>query len=946
MCFYWPQPCTNKFDFRQIQCQAYNNKPYRDRYYEWQAFLDPTNPCSLTCQAKGLNFVAKLASHVIDGTRCTADSLAICVAGKCMNVGCDLQIGSTKKIDRCGVCGGDGTSCHNHSYSWSHRFYSNCSRRCGGGQQSSTVVCFDEINDLIVDDHYCTTNLKVKKPHHLVHDCNEFDCKPSWITEQWSNCSKSCGTGRQTRIAYCAIEQDDPSGSIKIKIDDHECDLVKKPEFERECRRNDCPQWFEGSWSECSVKCGEGRQQREVVCKDNQGFASDECDQALKPSTERKCFSNQNCFVNIYPQNDDQNDRSLTNSIGKRLLKIEPKSIPSYKIGEWSKCNVTCGLGHRSRNVSCRMYLEFSKTFAEIPMKECPGIEPLSIETCYGFDCDQQTNTTTTSTTFLPDEFGKGSEEYYWSVIGFTECSHECLGGIQDSIIECIKSENSMTMPSFYCDSKLKPPISYQICNDFPCTPRWNLSDFGKCSKKCGEGGIQTRTVACIHEIIKEPSTTIIVDDSNCPSPKPSVKQKCNQIDCSAKWIADPWQKCSKPCDGGMKKRNVYCVKDFVHGGLQNVSLSDCHAKKPKVIKMCNLRPCRLVPNSEVVRKSKRNYFGSDHRSSSKQSFGKQTYKVQGKIVVHEGSRIRLICPEWSSNLNVRWFKGQEPISEEPSNRIIIAENVLKIRNINLKDIGVYKCIYSDDTENSMFLQVMPKKTMPISFFNKDELDDQINPTKPILDKTFSQTKSLNFIDDFSAMEFDRHSNSSWPEALNSKFNWISTGWSNCTIPCGGFGFKMIVLFFSSKIRKSQCYAQTGNMTRLINDSYCLNSGLEKPKQFETCGLDSCYNWVVGNWSKCDDCVDLNKGLQKRSVICQSWNGSESNDSNCFQWVDKPIQQQECYLSDCIPKLQSNFLCQKRTDEQCGRLISCVWQRNGKTIDDSFCDETIISDKK
>lgn len=75
----------------------------------------------------------------------------------------------------------------------------------------------------------------------------------------------------------------------------------------------------------CSVKCGEGRQQREVVCKDNQGFASDECDQALKPSTERKCFSNQNCFVNIYPQNDDQNDRSLTNSIGKRLLKIEPK---------------------------------------------------------------------------------------------------------------------------------------------------------------------------------------------------------------------------------------------------------------------------------------------------------------------------------------------------------------------------------------------------------------------------------------------------------------------------------------------------------------------------------------------------------------------------------------------------------------------------------------------
>jgi ADAMTS-like protein 1/3 len=49
-------------------------------------------------------------------------------------VGCDLKIGSTKKIDVCGVCGGDGTTCSQPLYQWEIAPMSMCSVTCGGGK--------------------------------------------------------------------------------------------------------------------------------------------------------------------------------------------------------------------------------------------------------------------------------------------------------------------------------------------------------------------------------------------------------------------------------------------------------------------------------------------------------------------------------------------------------------------------------------------------------------------------------------------------------------------------------------------------------------------------------------------------------------------------------------------------------------------------------------------
>lgn len=49
--------------------------------------------------------------EVVDGTPCSPDSTSVCVQGQCVKAGCDRMIGSNKKFDKCGICGGNGSTC-------------------------------------------------------------------------------------------------------------------------------------------------------------------------------------------------------------------------------------------------------------------------------------------------------------------------------------------------------------------------------------------------------------------------------------------------------------------------------------------------------------------------------------------------------------------------------------------------------------------------------------------------------------------------------------------------------------------------------------------------------------------------------------------------------------------------------------------------------------------
>ena len=68
---------------------------------------------------------------------------------------------------------------------------------------------------------------------------------------------------------------------------------------------------------------------------------------------------------------------------------------------------------------------------------------------------------------------------------------------LQESIVICVEAEKEAPVAPYFCDPDRRLEIEVRTCNENPCPPRWNVSDFTTCSKSCG-GGTQSRGVQCI----------------------------------------------------------------------------------------------------------------------------------------------------------------------------------------------------------------------------------------------------------------------------------------------------------------------------------------------------------------------------------------------------------------------------------------------------------------
>jgi hypothetical protein len=116
------------------------------------------------------------------------------------------------------------------------------------------------------------------------------------------------------------------------------------------------------------------------------------------------------------------------------------------------------------------------------------------------------------------------------------------LPGVQESLIMCVQEDDQKVVSPFLCASETRPEALTRTCNDHPCPPRWNHSEFQTCSKPCGIG-IQTREVNCIHEVTRGGGNTVIVPNHMCPQPPPTDRQYCNVLDCPVNWHTSEWSK-------------------------------------------------------------------------------------------------------------------------------------------------------------------------------------------------------------------------------------------------------------------------------------------------------------------------------------------------------------------------------------------------------------------
>ncbi|XP_055302393.1 protein madd-4 isoform X2 [Sitodiplosis mosellana] len=926
------QPCPEAQDFRAHQCAAFDDIPYDGSLFRWTPHYDYSEPCALTCRGKPVHLatnedrdsdaatgtatgdeepsvIVQLSNRVQDGTRCRIGSLDMCIQGKCQRVGCDLRIGSSKKVDACGVCGGNGSTCSQPMYQWDMAPMSLCSVTCGGGYKMSRPLCRNRMTGQEVEESLCNA---VMRPEPAVVQCNTHSCPPKWITDEWSSCSKTCGRGTRQRTVVCIEE----SNSLKNKLPDDACrDTAKPPTFEP-CNVQDCPKWITREWSGCSVSCGTGIQVRKIDCvlpalangshtgyihsQNVDGNNNDEktdhieslsdapsnrlidesmqilsneqidCDPKLKPIATQSCTTGIECTTIINDnigsssheevdritdastenesendnehddedgkENENENDSTATDNDGentnsetdnvessedvivdqmayetsiesinenvkdntgsntenassesdagaeseeineseadykngsneqamadgedrqyyrssyltrsqlhheepapiaerftdKRSKNVQqmPSEATFIKDTHWSPCSVTCGEGIRTKQYRCKIFLELSQTLATLHNdsfclgpKPPPQVERCVMEPCsmaYGYEDNYPRDS-------IKVGVSEPGKTYIWKEQGYTSCSASCLGGVEELIINCVREDTGKVVSPFLCSPETKPEARIRTCNDRPCPPRWNYSDFSPCSKSCGIG-IRERGVQCIHEVTRGGENTMVVPDSMCPQPPPAQRQYCNILDCPVRWEVSGWSKCSKPCGGGIKERKVECKQIMAQEHKVERRDDLCPSMKPASQKPCNTKPCAPEDEHPSIAASNTTYIQHDPKKT------KVTLKIGGAATVFLGTQIKIKCPVKSrfNRTKIRWSKNSKFLTKT-RNVKLSKKGALRILDVTYRDSGVYAC-HAGLSMSELRLKVKPKpgdrEATPVDYESIEEEEEEEN---------------------------------------------------------------------------------------------------------------------------------------------------------------------------------------------------------------------------
>ncbi|KAA8581464.1 hypothetical protein FQN60_003045 [Etheostoma spectabile] len=400
------EECAGPYeDFRAQQCIQRSNKYHNNIKHTWLPYEHPdeARKCELSCTSKETGEVVFMNQVMHDGTRCSySEPFSVCARGECLHVGCDKEVGSYKQEDKCGVCQGDNSHCRTvkltltktpkkngmlkmfdipigarhivieenetsphiiavknqvtgnfilnsksedaetktfieNGLQWEYLLEGGKETLKTTGPLHEGIVvlvsiqytkygCRRKSDSRLVHRNFCETS---KKPKPIRKRCNVQECnQPTWVVEEWSPCSKTCGKlGYQTRAVQCMQPL------------------------------------HNGTNRPCSVTCGEGIQQRQVVCKASDNTIG-ECE-GEKPETVLICKLSSCPGKPVSPLTVETMENS---TIKDEAIHQRAHENPVHKISSNEPC-----LGDKS--IFCQM---------EVLARYCsiPGYNKLCCESC------------------------------------------------------------------------------------------------------------------------------------------------------------------------------------------------------------------------------------------------------------------------------------------------------------------------------------------------------------------------------------------------------------------------------------------------------------------------------------------------------------------------------------------------------------------------------------
>ena len=247
---------------------------------------------------------------------------------------------------------------------WSN--WSECSNTCGNGTRMRLRTCQNVVSPS-GNEPRCTEN-KIE-----VISCGKGECPTAWSS--WTACSTTCDFGEQTRTRSCGSQRSNSSKACP------EGDIEMRACFKGPCAEE--KGWNEWSrWTQCSVTCGYGKQMRYRNCSENGDAASCKgAPMQITSCFLHECpvnggwnnWSNWTACSASCDKGVQARFRSCTNPrpesggdecIGKNVLYKECTIAECENQGQnnpfwsswtqWSKCSATCYTGYQTRSRYCR----------------------------------------------------------------------------------------------------------------------------------------------------------------------------------------------------------------------------------------------------------------------------------------------------------------------------------------------------------------------------------------------------------------------------------------------------------------------------------------------------------------------------------------------------------------------------------------------------------------